>query len=111
METIIKTYQVKASVTATAVSPVSGFWKNAEVYRFAIIPMLLVIVSCMGGIAAGFGAKDDAIRLGLIAFPTIITLAFTLAVAPMRSIIWSAVVAVLLQIAVLIFSIIKHYII
>lgn len=105
METIIKTQQVK--LTAASARPVSrnkaSFWRQAEYNRFAIIPMLLVIVACMGGIAAGFGAKADALKIGLVAFPTIITLAFMLAVAPMRLIIWSAIIALLVQIAVLIF--------
>lgn len=104
METTIKSTHLKLTVvTSTPTLKAHTFWKQAEAYRFGIIPMLLVVVACMGGIAAGFGAKDDAVKIGTIAFPTIIMLAFILAVAPMRWIIWTAVIAVLLQIGVLIF--------
>jgi hypothetical protein len=107
METIIKSHRVKIAVTTAnaeiRTSSAAGFWQRIEFMRFGIIPMLLVVVACMGGIAAAFGAKDDAVKLGLIAFPTILTLAFTLAVAPMRVIVWSGIISVLIQIAVLIF--------
>lgn len=104
METTIKTQQLKVRVVSTVPSlKAAAFWQRAEANRFGIMPMLLVIVACMGGIAAAFGAKDDVLKIGIVAFPTIIMLAFMLAVAPMRLIIWSAIAALLIQAAVLIF--------
>jgi hypothetical protein len=103
METIIRAQQIRVTIIPETSAKSHTFWQQAETYRFGIIPMLLVIVACTGGIAAGFGAKDNVLKLGIIAFPTVITLALTLAVAPMRLITWSAIVAVLLQLAVLIF--------
>lgn len=81
----------------------NNFWEKAEFNRFGIIPILLVIVGCMGGFGASYGAGESTIKLAMVAFPSIIALALMLAVAPMRAIIWSSVIAVVLDILVLIF--------
>jgi hypothetical protein len=105
METIIKAghINVQAQTKINKSSSVSNLWENVESNRFGIIPILLLIIGCVGGIAAAFGAKDDVIRLSLIAFPTIISLALILAVAPMSWIIRLSALAVLADLAVLLF--------
>jgi hypothetical protein len=88
----------------TATRPiVAETWKTIENSRFVIIPMLLIIIGCCGGIAAGFGAGDDAFQLALTSFPTIIALAFVLGVAPMKAIIYLSAAALLLDAFVLLF--------
>lgn len=79
------------------------FWKKAEFNRFGIIPVLLLVVGCMGGFAASYGAGESTVRLAMVAFPSIVSLALMLAVAPMRLIIWMSSVAVMLDLMVLIF--------
>lgn len=80
-----------------------NFWKKAEFNRFGIIPILLVIVGCMGGFGAAYGAGESTVKLAMVAFPSIVALALMLAVAPMRAIIWSSAIAIVLDILVLIF--------
>jgi hypothetical protein len=80
-----------------------SFWAQAEYNRFGIIPILLLIIGCAGGIAAAFGAQADILKLGLIAFPTIIALAMVLAVAPMRVIGYVSLVALLADLSIFIF--------
>jgi len=79
------------------------FWEKAEQSRFAIIPALLIIIACLGGVAAAFGAGDSTFQLALTSFPTIISLAFVLGVAPMKAIVYLSVAAVILDTLVLIF--------
>ena len=108
METTVKSNQASSSMkvekthtsTSTTMSP---FWESMEFNRYGIIAMLVVIIGCVGGFAAGFGAKDDAIKIGMLAFPTAVSLALILAVAPMRTIIFTTAIAVVLDIIILIF--------
>ncbi|MEI8136501.1 MAG: hypothetical protein WCH21_04155 [Bacteroidota bacterium] len=109
METTIKSNQAKNFVqaekraekaTATAKANLD-FWQQMESMRFGIIPMQLFILGCVSGIAAAFGAQADTLKLALVAFPTIIALALTLAVSPMRVIIWASVTAIILDLIVL----------
>ena len=105
MDTLINRQQEHISVqskTSTATS-ISKLWEDAESNRFGIIPILLVVLACLGGLAASFGAGSDTLKLAMIVFPTIISLAFMLAVAPMRLIIWVSVFALFFDLLVFIF--------
>jgi len=102
MESTINSSQTKKTESVSKNQP-STFWKDAEFNRFGIISMLILIIGCVGGFAASFGAKGDVLKLALVAFPTIISLALILAVAPMKAIIYLCSVAVILDIIVLIF--------
>jgi len=111
METIIKekvkirqaeTKAHEAKHVSTAVET-NDIWAEAEKARFGIIPLLLTVVACLGGIAAAFGTGYEVFQLGLIAIPTMLTLTLMLAVAPMKQIIYAGIICVLLDILVMIF--------
>lgn len=109
METTIKSNQAKsfaqaekrAETTTVTVNANVDFWQKMEFMRFGIIPLQLFILGCVSGIAAAFGAQADALKLALVAFPTIIALALTLAGTPMRVIIWATITAIVLDLVVL----------
>lgn len=104
METIIKTQTAKAAETRqTNSKSIHPFWEKLEFSRFGIIALLVIIIGCVGGLAASFGAGSSIISLALIAFPTILALAFILAVAPMRVIVYVSAIAILMDLLVLIF--------
>lgn len=107
METTISSSQSKTTTTTTtnssAKSELSDFWKQVEFNRFGIISMLILVIGCVGGFAASFGTDGNIFMLALIAFPTIISLALILAVAPMRAIVYLCSIAVILDLFVLIF--------
>ena|SRR6218665_1043420 len=103
METIIKSPALHAHSTTKLQSSDSAFWKNMEFNRFGIIAMLVLIIGCAGGVAAAFGAHNSTPELALVAFPTIISLAFILAVAPMKWIMYACSLALALDLFVLIF--------
>jgi hypothetical protein len=79
----------------------SKFWENAEFNRFGIIAIQLFVMGCISGLAAAFGAQGDIIKLSFVAFPTIISLAATLAVSPMKAIIYLTSFAILCDLVVL----------
>ena len=101
METSIKTTVKTSAIHNTDSKSVHPFWERLEFSRFGIIALLVIVLGCVGGIAASFGATASIVGLALIAFPTILSLAFILAVAPMRVIVYVSAVALLLDILVL----------
>lgn len=103
METTIRTKQTNESTRTqtTTSNGMTAFWEMLEFNRFGIISMLVVILGCVGGMAASFGAGDDALKLGMIAYPTIISLALILAVAKMRIIVYLSIIAIIMDMIVL----------
>jgi hypothetical protein len=100
METTLKTKLASSSIlmkTQKGSLFLSNLFNDAEKNRFGVIPILIVIIACIGGIAAAFGAGNNTFKLGLVIFPTIIALALTLAVAPMHSILWVSALALVLD--------------
>ncbi len=103
METTMKSNQrFTKEKTERKTNSVSGIWEQAESSRFGIIPILIVVIGCIGGLAAAFGAHGDPFRLSLVAFPTIIALALMLAVAPMRLIVYVSTLAIVLDLVALV---------
>jgi len=98
--TINTTRKHSAPINRTATA---AFWERLEFNRFGIISMLVVIIGCSGGIAASFGAGDSIVKLAMIAFPSIISLALILAVAPMRAIVYMALLAIALDLLIFTF--------
>lgn len=78
-------------------------WKQIEMLRFGIGPMVLIAIACIGGLCAAFGAKDSAIQLGLTVFPTIICLGLIISVAPMKSVVYLGITSVIIDLVVLLF--------
>jgi len=79
------------------------FWNSCEANRFGIVPIVLVIIACIGGITAAYAIDNNTFRLGLVVFPTIISLALILGVAPMKWILWLSSIAVVIDILLFIF--------
>jgi hypothetical protein len=57
---------------------------ESEYNRFGLIPILILLVGCLGGITVGLGAIKDTWALILVVFPTMLTLSLLLAVSPMK---------------------------
>lgn len=105
METVIRSTAATQATTASRQpnTSLNAFWSKIEFSRFGIISMLVIIIGCIGGIAAAFGADGSIAQLAMVAFPTIISLALVLAVAPMRVILFVSSLAVILDLIVLVF--------
>jgi len=93
---------VKAEYT-TKTSSNSDFWKNTEFNRFGIIAFLLVIVTCLGGFAAAVAVKENTLQLTVVTASAMLVEALILSVAPMRAIIISSVISVVISLLVIVF--------
>lgn len=67
---------------------------NSEFNRFGLISAILLIVGTLGGLTVGMGAVNEIWSLILIVVPTMTTLSLLIAVAPMKYIMTSAIIAV-----------------
>jgi hypothetical protein len=76
-----------------------------EFNRFGFISAIILIVGCLGGLTVGMGAIQNTFALIAVIIPTMITLSFLLAVAPMRWVMISAVSSVILDLILLTFYI------
>jgi hypothetical protein len=72
-----------------------------EFNRFGFISAIILIVGCLGGLTVGMGAIENTMALIAVLIPTMITLSFLLAVAPMRWIMISATISVVLDLFLL----------
>jgi len=75
--------------------------KNASFNRFGLISAILLIVGCLGGITVGMGAVNDLFALSLVVITTMTTLSLLLAIAPMKYIFTSGIIAVSVDVILL----------
>lgn len=94
--------EMKATDIAVKSETVLDFWKKAEFYRFSIVPMLLIIVVCIGGIAAAITVDEHVIKLGVIVISCTLVETFILAVRSMKTILISSAIAVVLSLLMII---------
>lgn len=78
-----------------------------EFNRFGFIAAIILIVGCLGGLTVGMGAIQSTWALIAVVIPTMITLSFLLAVAPMRWIMMAALTSVLLDLILMAFYILN----
>ena len=71
-----------------------GVLKEKEFNRYGLISVILLVVSCLGGITVGLGAVENIFALTLVVLSTMTTLSMLLAIAPMKAIFTSAYIAV-----------------
>lgn len=81
----------------------SKIWVKAESSRFAISPLVLLVMCIMAGIAAAYGIVDSTFQLMLVVFPATICLALILGLAPMKAIIYCSVIALVIDILIILF--------
>jgi len=75
--------------------------EKAEFNRFSIIAMILLIVGCLGGLNVGAGGLTETYQLILTVIPTMATLSFILAVAPMRLLLGTALVTTIIDVVLI----------
>ena len=70
----------------------------SEENRFGVICIALLVVGCLGGMTVGLGAINNVLALTIVVIPTMTTLSFLLAIAPMRWIYSAAIVSVIIDV-------------
>ncbi|MCE2742109.1 MAG: hypothetical protein LW701_00815 [Fluviicola sp.] len=85
----------------TQVQNLTGFERIlnvSEENRFGVICIALLVVGCLGGMTVGLGAINNVLALTIVVIPTMTTLSFLLAIAPMRWIYSAAIVSVIIDV-------------
>jgi hypothetical protein len=99
METLIKSNSVTTFVSTqrTRTDSKTNFWEKLEFNRFAVIPILLVVIVCLGGLAASFGAGGNTIKLAIVAFPSSIATSLIIGLAPMKVVFYVSIIAIVVD--------------
>ena len=106
METTIQSSIASGSVHSEltkVTSAFTAFLNSLEEARFAVAPMLLVVMVCLGGIAAAFAAQISQLQLMAVSLTTVAIEVVVIALVPMRTIFWFTVIALLVDLFVFIF--------
>ena len=88
----------------TGIKFIDTIFYDHDMNRYGIISMLLLIVGCLGGIAVGLGGMESVIQLIFLVIPTMTALALILAIAPMKYIVYSSIIAVTIDIVILLIN-------
>ncbi|RFC55807.1 hypothetical protein [Brumimicrobium aurantiacum] len=70
---------------------------DLEVNRLGIISIVLLVIGCLGGMTVGLGAIHHTWQLFLVVLPTMLTLSFLIAVAPLKQILNLAVITIIID--------------
>ena len=84
----------------TSQTKIDKFIAEAEFNRFGVISIVLTVVGILGGVTTGLGAVGNTFLLSLVIIPTMITLSFLLAVAPIRWILAAGSVSVAIDLII-----------
>lgn len=79
---------------------IDNIFFDPNINRYGIISMLLLVVGILAGIAVDSGAMHSTIELILLAITTMAALSMILAVAPMKYIVYSSIIAIIVDIIV-----------
>lgn len=79
---------------------IDNIFFDPNINRYGIISMLLLVVGTLAGIAVDSGAMHSTIELILLAITTMAALSMILAVAPMKYIVYSSIIAIIVDIIV-----------
>ncbi len=87
----------KSATTAPKILSMEYLEKN----RYGVMVVLLLVVGCMAGIAVGLGALTQVFSLCVLALTTMAALSMMLAVAPIKAILYTSVIAIAADIIII----------
>jgi hypothetical protein len=74
---------------------------NLDRMRFGVMAILLLLVGCGAGIAVGLGALEQVFSLIILAITTMSALSMMLAIAPIKAVLYTSVVAIAADIIII----------
>ncbi|NOQ74938.1 MAG: hypothetical protein GQ574_23195 [Crocinitomix sp.] len=89
----------------TAVSNKMSF-EYLERNRYGVMVALMLIVGCSAGIAVGVGALTQVLSLSLLALTTMAALSMMLALAPIKTIVYTSAIAIITDIIIILVNLI-----
>ncbi len=106
MEAVHTTEQEKIHVNVKATTPswIQKFDETAEFNRYGIISVGFLLVGIVGGITAGLFAFDATWKLATIVGFSMLSLTLMLAVAPIKLVTRSILLALVVDVLMMIFS-------
>jgi hypothetical protein len=90
------------SGTTQSISESSPFWRELEFNRFGVVAFLLVLMACIGGLAAAVAVGESDWKLMAVAVTTGTVEVLIISVVPLRWIVFSAAVAMAVDLIVFI---------
>ena len=94
---------VSADAETKTVAGTSDYWETLEATRYGFAPLILLIIACLGGIAAAFAVQDSEVKLLAVAATTTFVEVLIIAIAPMRMIVYASALALIVDLMVFIF--------
>jgi len=87
---------------------IPSFWDKLipemETNRYGTKAVVILIIGCLGGITVSLGAYDSWIQLSLLIMPIMVTLVLLLTVMPMKWVLNSMVLTIVIDLIVLIYN-------
>ncbi len=81
----------------TGIRFIDKIFFDAETNRYGIYAMLLTLVGCLGGIGVGTGGLEYTAELIILVATTMFALSMMLAVAPMKLVLLSSVLSIIVS--------------
>lgn len=81
----------------TGIGFIDKIFFDAETNRYGIYAMLLTLVGCLGGVGVGTGGLEYTVELILLVATTMFALAMMLAVAPMKTVLFSSLLSIIVS--------------
>jgi hypothetical protein len=86
---------VKSNDTA-----MTAIWQRAELGRFGFTPVILLIVISIAAIAGAAVLQESSFKLALVTLPAAVVEAMIIAVLPMRTIVLTSILSVIISLIV-----------
>jgi hypothetical protein len=102
MKSSSATFSERSEKASTTTTEVSGIIAQLEANRFGLIPLLLVIMTILGAVAAAYGAQNE-LKLMAVAISTTFVEILIIALAPVRMILIASAIALIADLYVFIF--------
>lgn len=88
----------------TGIGFIDKLFPDAEINRYGILAILLTLVGISAGAAVGLGAIGSVVQLGFLAVTTMFALSMMLAVAPMKWVVGSSAIAVVVNFIIILLN-------
>lgn len=106
MDTLIQSNAETSSKKAEKIQTrtgVSDIIAQLEANRFGLIPLLLVIITVLGAVAAAYAVQESELKLMAVAVSTTFVEILIIALAPVRMILIASAIALIVDLCVFIF--------
>lgn len=105
-EAIQLSKQKSASKNVELPNIFTKFFGDIEFNRYGLIAVIILAVVCTASVAVGLGSMTNPVEIAFLIFPCVFTLSFILAVAPMKLIMYTASISLLISISLIIINVV-----